>query len=119
VCVNGKLRFNRALYGTNTAFRVEAGDLPEFAMYMPGMGGNLQFSLLKDGISKWLIKADSIKAIYRAGSMLYEIKDDLLGKGKLFITILALSNVEGLVLQVRSENITNNVQLVWIYGGAS
>src|SRR5437016_1380770 len=24
VCVDGKLRFNRALYGTNTAFRVEA-----------------------------------------------------------------------------------------------
>lgn len=46
VCVNPHLRFNRALYGTNTAFRVEAGDLPEFAMYMPGMGGNLRFALI-------------------------------------------------------------------------
>ena len=119
VCENGKLRFNRALYGTNTAFRVEAGDLPEFAMYMPGMGGNLQFALMKEGKTKWLIKADSIKAIYRAGSMLYEIKDALLGNGKLFITILALSNAEGLVLQVRSGNVLDNVQLVWIYGGAS
>src|SRR5687767_14930534 len=36
--INGKHRFNRALYGTNTAFRVEAGDLPEFATYLPGMG---------------------------------------------------------------------------------
>ena len=33
VITNGKLRFNRALYGTNSVFRVEAGDLPEFAMY--------------------------------------------------------------------------------------
>jgi hypothetical protein len=41
--VNGTRRFNRALYGTNTAFRVETGDLPEFALYMPGMGGNLSF----------------------------------------------------------------------------
>jgi len=32
VCVSGKLRFNRALYGGNTPFRVEAGDLPEFAI---------------------------------------------------------------------------------------
>ena len=39
VCVNPTRRFNRALYGTHTAFRLEAGDVPEFAMYMPGMGG--------------------------------------------------------------------------------
>lgn len=32
VTENGKLRFNRALYGSNTGFRVEAGDLPEFAL---------------------------------------------------------------------------------------
>jgi hypothetical protein len=119
VCVNPIMRFNRALYGTNTAFRVEAGDLPEFAMYMPGMGGNLQFALVKEGKTKWLIKADSIKTIYRAGSMIYEIKDALLGNGKLGLTILALSNAEGLVLQIKPENISSNIQLVWIYGGAS
>src|SRR6478609_798587 len=42
---NGSRKFNRALYGSNTAFRVEAGDLPEFAMYMPGMGGNMKLGL--------------------------------------------------------------------------
>ncbi|HMT72784.1 MAG TPA: DUF4450 domain-containing protein [Chitinophagaceae bacterium] len=119
VCVNPTMRFNRALYGTNTAFRVEAGDLPEFAMYMPGMGGNLQFALQKGNTHKWLIKADTIKAIYRPGSMLYEIKDAMLGNGKLLITVLALSNAEGMVIQVKSENISGEVQLVWIYGGAS
>jgi hypothetical protein len=71
VCVNPTRRFNRALYGTNTAFRVEAGDLPEFAMYMPGMGGNFKFGLMKGSESKWLIDAKNIKAIYRPGSMLY------------------------------------------------
>ena len=119
ICVKPTMRFNRALYGTNTAFRVEAGDLPEFAMYMPGMGGNLQFKLLRAGKTKELIKADSIKTIYRAGSMLYEIKDAMLGNGKLLITILALSNAEGLVLKLKSENVSDSVQLIWIYGGAS
>ncbi|MDX1935709.1 MAG: DUF4450 domain-containing protein [Flavihumibacter sp.] len=119
VCVNPTMRFNRALYGTNTAFRVEAGDLPEFAMYMPGMGGNLQFALQSNNQQKWLIKADSIKAVYRPGSMLYEISDSLLGNGKLYFIILALSNAEGLVLQIKGENISDNVKLVWIYGGAS
>jgi hypothetical protein len=119
VCANSTMRFNRALYGTNTAFRVEAGDLPEFAMYMPGMGGNLQFALSKEGKTKWLIKADSIKTIYRAGSMIYEIKDELLGNGKLTLTVLALSDAEGIVLQIKPGAVSSNVQLVWIYGGAS
>src|SRR6187549_3679093 len=57
---NGNRRFTRALYGTNTAFRVEAGDLPEFALYMPGMGGNIKFGLSNGNTSKWLINADSI-----------------------------------------------------------
>ncbi|HEX7902404.1 MAG TPA: DUF4450 domain-containing protein [Chitinophagaceae bacterium] len=119
VITNGDRRFTRALYGTNTAFRMEAGDLPEFAMYMPGMGGNLRFALQTAGKRKWLIEAQKIKAIYRAGSMLYEIEDGILGNGKLFIAVLALSNAEGMVLKIRSENITADLQLVWIYGGAS
>src|SRR6188768_3952802 len=119
VLANGKMRFNRALYGTNTAFRVEAGDLPEFALYMPGMGGNLRFGLINASQHKWLINAQKIKAIYRAGTMIYEIEDALLGKGKLLITVLALSNAEGMVVKIRSENIKEDVQVVWIYGGAS
>ena len=47
---------------------------------MPGMGGNLKFGFSVDGKSKWLIEAKNIKAIYRAGSMLYEVKVDLLGE---------------------------------------
>jgi hypothetical protein len=119
VCENGKMRFNRALYGTNTAFRVEAGDLPEFAMYMPGMGGNLRFALMNANKKKWLITSKKIKTIYRAGSMHYEIEDALLGNGKLFISVLALSNAEGMVIKVKTEGVPNDVQLAWLYGGAS
>src|SRR5699024_5706503 len=79
VITNGERRFNRALYGSNTAFRVEAGDLPEFALYLPGMGGNFRFGLIAGDKEKWLIDAEEITARYRAGSMHYEIKDPLLG----------------------------------------
>src|SRR6188768_1633755 len=119
VIENGDRRFTRALYGTNTAFRVEAGDLPEFALYMPGMGGNLRFGLINASQHKWLINAQKIKAIYRAGSMIYEIEDALLGEGKLFVAVLALSNAEGMVVKIKCENIKEDVQLVWVYGGAS
>src|SRR6187402_62014 len=97
VIENGDRRFNRALYGTNTAFRVEAGDLPEFALYLPGMGGNLKLGLIAGDKSKWLTKADSVKAVYSPGMMHYEITDPLLQKGKLYIDILALQDTEGAI----------------------
>ena len=119
VITNGDRRFTRALYGTNTAFRVEAGDLPEFAMYMPGMGGNIKFGLVNGDSSKWLIKADKITARYRAGSMLYEIEDALLGKRKMYLTVLAMADAEGMIIRVEAKDIAANVKLVWVYGGAS
>ncbi len=42
VIVNGTEFFNRPLYGSNTPFRVDAGDRPEFTLYLPGRGGNLR-----------------------------------------------------------------------------
>jgi hypothetical protein len=119
VTENGTRRFNRALYGTNTAFRVEAGDLPEFAMYLPGMGGNLKFGLISGDKSKWLINANSIKAIYRPGMMLYEIKDSMLGKGIFYITVLALSEEEGIIVQTRYAGNQKKVSLMWAFGGVT
>jgi hypothetical protein len=103
VITNGNRRFTRALYGTNTAFRAEAGDLPEFALYMPGMGGNIKFGLISGNKTKWLINADRITARYRAGSMLYDIEDAMLGKGKMHIAVLALADAEGVIIKVRTE----------------
>jgi len=117
--VQGKRRFNRALYGTNTAFRVETGDLPEFALYMPGMAGNLQFVLLANGQGKWLRDADSIVTRYRPGAMLYTIRDSLLGKGSLTFTVLAQANAEGLVLRIDQKEMPAAVDLLVLYGGAS
>jgi len=119
VITNGNRRFTRALYGGNTAFRVEAGDLPEFAMYMPGMGGNIKFGIIAGQQSKWLIKADTIVARYQDGSMLYQIQDPLLGKGKLFLKILALHEAEGTIIEIKSEGDLGSAKLICVYGGAT
>ncbi|UOG73283.1 DUF4450 domain-containing protein [Hymenobacter tibetensis] len=118
---NGTKRFTRALYGTNTAFRVETGDLPEFALYLPGMGGNLKFGLLSaDGRSKWLIAAENIVARYRPGAMLYEISDPLLGKGKLQLEVQAMAEAEGLVVRAQFTDVpAGQVQLLWAFGGVT
>jgi len=117
--VNGKYRFNRALYGDNRASRVEAGDLPEFALYLPGMGGNLQFVIQKGNSIKKLIDADKIETRYRPGSMLYEIKDPILGNGILKLTVLAQAKEEGLVLKMETANVDSSTKIYAVYGGAS
>ncbi|MBW7674768.1 DUF4450 domain-containing protein [Chryseobacterium chendengshani] len=117
--VNGKYRFNRALYGDNRASRVEAGDLPEFALYLPGMGGNLQFVIQKGNSIKQLIKANKIETRYRPGSMLYEIKDPILGTGTLKLTVLAQAKEEGLVLKMETVNIDSSTKIYAVFGGAS
>jgi Domain of unknown function (DUF4450) len=119
VIENGDKRFNRALYGGNTAFRAEAGDLPEFALYMPGMGGNIHFGIINGGKSKWLIQSNYIKAIYRPGSMLYEIKDPILNGGIIYLDAIAFYDKEGLVIQLKTKNIPAAVELVVVYGGAT
>lgn len=119
VIVNGNRLFTRALYGTHTAFRIETGDRPEFALYMPGMGGNFKFGIGNHQQTKWLTQANKISARYRAGAMLYTIEDSLLGKGKLQIEILAMSDAEGFVIKTKFENITAPVDFYWAFGGAT
>jgi Domain of unknown function (DUF4450) len=75
VIENGGEFFNRPLYGGNTAFRADAGDQPEFSLYLPGHGGNLRIGLKSARGAKWLHEAVRITARYRPGEMLYEIRD--------------------------------------------
>lgn len=118
--VNGTKKFNRALYGTNTAFRVETGDLPEFALYLPGVGGNCKIGITtKDGMSKWLTSAATIKTSYRPGSMLYTISDPLLGKGHLEMIVLPLATEEGMIVKLSPVNLDAGITLAVIYGGVT
>jgi len=62
---DGPGRYNRALYGAHTGFRMECSDVPEFGLYLPRMGGNL---LVK-------IPHEHCTARYEAGRMLYRLDD--------------------------------------------
>lgn len=115
----GQRKFNRALYGTHTGFRVKAGDLPEFALYLPGMGGNCKIGIKRNDKSKWVTEADKIKTIYRPGTMLYEIKDELLLQGTLHITVLAMAATEGMVIKITTVNTPADLEIVMLYGGVT
>lgn len=119
VITNGQYRFNRPLYGTNSAFFVYAGDKPEILLSLPGKGGTLWLGILTPAAAKWLADADQVVTRYRAGAMRYEISDALLGAGRLTIDVLPRAESDGAVVRVTVADETPAVDLVWAFGGAS
>lgn len=138
VIVNGGEFFNRPLYGGNTAFRVDAGDMPEFVLYLPGRGGNLRLGLRKEEradpsalrsdqrvevsalhAAKWLHETATIEARYRPGGMLYTIRDPMLGDGTLKLAAYAMPDSEGLIVRAEASGIPAGLEFVWAYGGVN
>ncbi|HEY0864670.1 MAG TPA: DUF4450 domain-containing protein [Lacunisphaera sp.] len=120
VIENGAEFFNRPLYGGNTAFRVDGGDKPEFVLYLPGRGGNLRLGVHTAAGAKWLHDAAAITTRYRPGSLLYEIRDPLLGPaGVINLTALAYHQAEGLIVRVEAAGLAPGLELVWAYGGVN
>lgn len=123
VIENGGEFFNRPLYGGNTAFRVDAGDKPEFTMYLPGRGGNLRLGIATGDnwqTAKWLSDAQRVEARYHPGGMVYDIRDPLLGSdGSLHVEVYALAATEGLIVKAQAEATASGVELLWAYGGVN
>ena len=119
VIENGTEFFNRPLYGGHTAFRVDAGDRPEFSLYLPGRGGNLRLGFKTAAGTKWLHAAATITARYVPGTMRYTVRDPLLGAdGKIELEVLALAATEGLVVRAEISGSPGGAELFWAYGGA-
>ncbi|MBO9623584.1 MAG: DUF4450 domain-containing protein [Sphingomonas sp.] len=120
VIENGAERFNRPLYGGNTAFRVDGGDKPEFVLYLPGRGGNLRLAVERPGQPRWwLHDAASIVTRYLPGELQYEIRDPRLGGATLRLAVLAWRDAEGLVLRAEAKNAPRGTALRWAYGGVN
>lgn len=119
VIVNGKKKFNRALYGSHTGFRVETSDVPEFALYLPRMGGNLSFRIKNADKMISLNNADYVESRYSKGSRIYIVRDSLLKKAYLKMTVLAVSEMDGLIMKIEAFDLPKNVELQWTFGGAA
>lgn len=82
---DGTRRFNRALYGAHTGFRVECSDMPEFGLYLPRMGGNLKLNF----------PYEHCVARYEAGKMCYQLDNSLYVEAQVLRTEdLALWKIE-------------------------
>lgn len=120
VIVNGREFFNRPLYGGNTAFRVDAGDRPEFVLYLPGRGGNLRLGVRTPSGAKWSHEFATTETRYRPGEMRYELRDPLLGgKGVLRLIAVALAESPGLVVRIETSALPAGTELIAAFGGAN
>jgi hypothetical protein len=120
VNINGDKRFSRAIYGTNTGFRFETSDYPEFGLYMPNLGGSVNLAVCRGEQAVWVNRLKWVESRFESGKRTYTLKDaELLGKGRLCITALALPDADGLIVRTQAENLPADVRLVWIYGSAS
>lgn len=119
IITNGTEFFNRPLYCEHSAFRIDCGDKPEFSLYVPGRGGNLRPGIETTAGVKWLNNADEVVTRYHAGSMVYEIRDPLLGRGVLTLSVLPLSDAKGMVIRAELDGSDKVVQLICAFGGAN
>ena len=91
VCVNGKHRFTRALYGSPTEWRVETSDRPVFALYKKKDYRNVQFRL--NGVP--LDKTDFCEARYEDGMRSYLLRHKAWGqKATLRVKVVASLKAE-------------------------
>lgn len=77
ICVNGKNRYTRALYGSPTAWRLETSDRPVFATYVKNDSRNIRFRLhFPDGTVTPLEETTWCEARYTPGRRTYLLKDN-------------------------------------------
>ena len=98
VCVNGKNRYTRALYGSWSPFRLETSDRPVFATYDKRNSKNISFRIsMPGGYSAMLDSVGYCEARYTPGRRSYHLTDPAWGKGELSISALALPDVDGAI----------------------
>lgn len=120
VNTNGKARFSRAIYGTNTGFRFETSDYPEFGLYMPNFGGSVYLAVQANGKTTWVNDLATVNNRFVSGFRTYQLKDPtMLGQGSLTIAALAHADRDGLLLKIEAKQLPAGVKLLLFYGGAN
>ncbi len=111
VCVNGSNRYTRALYGGHTEYRIETSDRPVFASYKKGDCRNISFRLTVDNTTVALDSTAYCEARYCAGRRDYTLSDPRWNGGKLRISVIARTDVEGALWLFSTEGFASAVSL--------
>lgn len=112
------IKFPYELKNSNPKSVIVAANHPEFSFLMPEMAGNLKFGIINGADSRWFCDMSIIDAKHSNNKIIYTLTDSLLNDGLIKVEVISLSNTEGIVAKLFAQNIPDNIQLFWSYGGA-
>lgn len=102
-CHNGRNLYTRALYGGNTAFRMETSDMPIFGAFHGKDNRNVHFIVEVNGVRLRLDSVGDCVSLYRGGERRYLLEDPSWHGGKLDVTLLAPRNEESGIWRVVAD----------------
>lgn len=128
VCVNGKNRFTRPLYGTHTAWRLETSDRPVFAAYGKPKSLHIAFRLQSGGQTIALDSTEYCEARYTPGRRSYLLADSRWNgtdvtstpvasmPAKLQVSVLTLPGKEGAIWHFKAGSMPEDLRLSGLVG---
>ena len=111
VCQDGDKRYNRALYGSYTEYRLETSDRPIFAVYRSKAHKNIRFRLTANGKTTPLEQTTHAEARYNAGKRVYKLTDASWRKGSLTITVLLQPDAESAIWKFEPQSMPANAKV--------
>ena len=108
---NGNNLYTRALYGGNTAFRLETSDRPVFAAFHGKDNRNIHFILNIDGKRVRLDSIPGCYSLYRGGERKYILSDPAWKGGSITLTALAPRDHEGAIWKIDAEKMPKGTSL--------
>ncbi|MDE7406998.1 MAG: DUF4450 domain-containing protein, partial [Muribaculaceae bacterium] len=112
VCHNGTNLYTRALYGSNTLFRVETSDRPIFAAYHKTDNRNIHFDLRIPGKESMRIDSTATcTAWYRGGERRYLLTDPAWGHAQLELTVVSPTTREAALWQIKATGFPKGTTL--------
>lgn len=108
VSINGENRYTRALYVSESPFRLETSDRPIFGVFMKGYLKNISIDLSVNDSVKPLESFSFCESRYTPGMRSYTIKDDLLKDGEVKIAVLSLNNRDGAIWKIVRSSLPKN-----------
>lgn len=97
--------------------RVLACRMPEFSFHLPHMAGNLRFGVVRGDESLWACEFEGVTLEQKGGVLSYHCKHPLLGQGSLIVRVVALSDSDGIVMEIEAGRIEPGLALLWSFGG--
>ncbi|MDE6017733.1 MAG: DUF4450 domain-containing protein [Muribaculaceae bacterium] len=113
-CKNGDNLYTRALYGGNSAFRIETSDRPIFGAFHGKDNRNVHFIVTVNGRAMRLDSVAECRSYYRGGERRYELTDPNWGKGRISIIALAPRHYEGGIWKIEASDMPKDSQIMGV-----